>query len=174
MVRSVTSKVKWAAPLLLRTRVVGLLLAGWIGLMALGLTGCASRPANVLEEPIVGSGVIGDLVASGRPTAVLIYPAGYCFSCSPELARWQRLDRDGHVEVVILLTEKPSGSDRCALALRRIRVSGVLLDSEQGVPREYLVEKGRVQVAAVGVEETGGNSAVLMDVMNRQRRLSPG
>lgn len=140
-------------------------------LLAVLLAGCGSAPASVLDERLVGGRTIADVVARDRATAVLVYPLGYCFACAPQIAQWQQFQREGRVQLVVVLEKEPSETDKRALAVRRIELGGVLATpiwrKPASVPREYLVEDGRVTRAAVGVKETGARSLVLQEVASR-------
>ena len=136
--------------------------------------GCASRPASVLDERLRGGQTIAELAAGDRPTVVLVYPPGYCFTCAPQIAQWQQYEREGRIRLAVVLAEEPSEADKRALVMRRIKVSGVLSSppwrKASEMPREYLVEQGRVRLAAVGVEETGRKSLVFQEVARRPLR----
>lgn len=144
---------------------------------------CSTAPASTsdggaesaLEERVEGGARVGDLLAPDAPTAVLVYPARFAFTCSAELALWQDLARSGHVHLVVLLTREPTAADRRALALRRIQVAGVLADEAQGPggPREYLVEGGVVRLSAAGTKAAGANSGILAEVVRRAKSAPP-
>lgn len=140
-------------------------------LVSVLVVSCAAPSTSVLDERLVDGQTIRSTVAQDRPTVVLIYPPGYCFVCAPQLAHWQQFDREGRVKLALILAETPSDSDKQALILRRIRVSGVLSthfwSKGPTVPREYLIEAGRVRLEAVGVKQTGRNSNVLREIRNR-------
>lgn len=141
-----------------------------LGLTLLMQISCSSAPMNVLEAGTTQGSPVQELIADDRPSVILHYPASYCFSCGQSVAEWQELDRTGQVKLLILLTSEPSPGTRRSLALRRIRISGIveLTNSEQ-VPREYLVEGGEVKITARGAAETGRNSPVLAAIRNRGR-----
>jgi hypothetical protein len=146
-----------------RAAVVGCRGAGrwFLATVWLALAGCSSAPDSVLDARTTDGKPVRELVAAGMPTVILHYPPGYCFACGQDLGEWVDHERAGLAKLVILLTEEPSAGTRRALALRRIRVAGVIAPPDgRQVPREYLVENGEVTLATLDPQKTGRNSAV--------------
>jgi hypothetical protein len=136
----------------------------------LALAGCSSAPDSVLDARTTDGKPVRELVAAGLPTVILHYPPGYCFACGQDLGEWVDHERAGRAKLVILLTDEPSPGARRALALRRIRVAGIVAPPDgRQVPREYLVENGEVKIATLDPQKTGRNSAVFAAVRERFR-----
>lgn len=103
---------------------------------------------------------------------MLAYTTEYAFSCAATLNRWNELDRQGRVNLILLLTDEPSPADRRALARRRIQVSGVLASRSDREPREYLVDGRTASVVVESGERTGKRSDLLKRVMLAQGPVS--
>ena len=132
------------------------------------VAGCSSAHDSVLDARTTDGQPVRELVAADRPTVILHYPSGYCFACGQDLGEWVEHERAGRAKLVILLTDEPSPGARRALALRRIRVAGVVPPPDgRQVPREYLVEHGEVKIATLDPTKTGRNSAVFAALRER-------
>jgi hypothetical protein len=135
--------------------------------------GCASAPADVLGARTAEGRPVRELIAADRPTVILHYPSSFCFACGQDLGEWVDHDRAGRIRLVLLLADEPSAGTRSALAVRRIRIDGVVAPpGRTPVPREYLVENGRVRIATREPAEAGRNSPVLAAVRQRLRSTS--
>jgi hypothetical protein len=142
-----------------------LLAAGWVL-----LAGCGRQeaPPSLLDDETAAGVPVRELLSGARPNVILAYPAGYCFACAQQISEWQRLHRNGHANLIVLLAREPSAAERNALAVRRIPVAGVLRRA-RSEPEEYLVDGGRVRLLARGTGETGSGSRVLAAVRERAR-----
>ncbi|MEW5927239.1 MAG: hypothetical protein AB1941_07135 [Gemmatimonadota bacterium] len=104
---------------------------------------------------------VREMIAADRPTVILHYPSSFCFACGQDLGEWVEHDRAGRIRLVLLLADEPSAATRSALAVRRIRIDGVVAPPGwTPVPREYLVENGEVKIATAD-RDAGRNSPVL-------------
>jgi hypothetical protein len=111
---------------------------------------------------------VRELIAADRPSVILHYPSSFCFACGQDLGEWVEHDRAGRIRLVLLLADEPSVGARGALAVRRIKIAGVVEPRRRmQVPREYLVENGQVSLATQESTEAGRNSPVLAAVRQR-------
>lgn len=134
------------------------------------LAGCGREeaPPSLLDDETAAGVPVREFLSETRPNVILAYAAGYCFACAQQISEWQRLHRDGHANLIVLLAREPSAAERNALAVRRIPVAGVLRRA-RSQPEEYLVDGGRVRLLARGIGETGSGSRVLAAVRERAR-----
>jgi hypothetical protein len=136
----------------------------------LAQAGCASAPADVLDARTSAGTPVRELVAADRPTVILHYPSSFCFACGQDLGEWVEHDRAGRIRLVLLLADEPTAGTRNALAVRRIRIDGVVAPpGRMPVPREYLVENGTIRLASRQRTEAGRNSPILAAVRQRLR-----
>lgn len=98
---------------------------------------------DVRRERLLSGLQVGQLVRTDKPTVLLVYSPTNAFACRAALDEWKELERRGIVHVVFVLSEPPSEGDRRSLAIRRVRVDGVLktnaLLPRRPSPRAYLV-----------------------------------
>lgn len=145
----------------LATRCLALVFA------ARALAACSNEARRVEAAPIVGGGVLADMVANRDSAIVLFYAPDEPLACFDELARWLEVRRTGSVPVLIVLTARPDDAQRLRLRLARIPVDGVLDRSKPvstGGPVGALFVHGRLRSSA------GGN---LVPVASLLERLAP-
>lgn len=98
---------------------------------------------DVRNERLLSGLQVGQLVRMDKPTVLLVYSPSNAFACRAALDEWKELERRGAVHVVFILSEPPSDGDRRSLAIRRVRVDGVLKPNkwlpQRPSPRSYLV-----------------------------------
>lgn len=142
-----------------------------LGMMALvycgALAGCA-RPVNgaaatssILTRTLTDGRSVQQLVAGGKPTALLVYTPTICYSCGTPLPLWERAARDGKLRLVLVLTKPPSKAEQEQLILQRVRVAGVLAHSgseaaSASEPSEYVIRSDSIVAQAIGQAQIRG------------------
>lgn len=147
--------------------------------LVLGALGACGSPPTVLQARTEEGKPVRDLLVKRRPNVILFYPPDYCFSCGQVMSEWLELGRGKQVNLVVLLTQAPSGATRRSLEIRRIPIAGTVEGTNaQGTPEEYYVVDGVARIVARGPSDTGKNSPVLQAVRRRTQedaeRLAAG
>lgn len=121
---------------------------------AIGGCGSAAGQESVLNLRLSDGRLVGSLITSERPTALLLYDAATCLWCGTSLPRWEELERTGQVRVLIVLAGEPSKEQSIVLQTRRIPVAGHLRSAGGlTVPSEFVIEGDSVIGAAFGVAD---------------------
>lgn len=90
-------------------------------LLCVGCNDAAPKP------PVLDTGA-GPDASEERASVYLLFDPQDCFTCEAEMARWVAHRREYPSRVFIVLTRRPSASERQAIAVRRIPIDGVSQD----------------------------------------------
>jgi hypothetical protein len=132
-------------------RVVFRLIVVAAGFPGLAMIACGTSYDSVLDTKLASGQQIRDLVPGDSLTAVLIYQPAMCYSCSPMFARWESLQRDGRIALVLIMDTPPDEGEARALKIARIPVKGVLAHPfRSATPSELLIRYGTVIDSAEG------------------------
>jgi hypothetical protein len=125
------------------------------------LTACSDPLSRLLDRPLEGGGAVKDLLSDQRTNVLLVYDATTCFACGTRLPGWLEIARNQPIVVTVVLNGPANEGD--LRALRRWRVGNAALLAgkplrARSVPREYVIERGRVTARAEGKQQVRGSS----------------
>lgn len=122
--------------------------------MVLGCGQPVTPESLVLDSVLYDGRRLREALVPDAPSVVLVYGAAMCYSCSTMLTDWEKLERDGAVNLTLILTPPPTPDDRRALRRQRIRVGGELRSwPESRVPAELVFLGDSLVEAAWGARE---------------------
>jgi len=113
---------------------------------------------------------VGSLVSRQRPSVILFYQPGDCFTCNATMPEYLALQQAEKVHVVLIFTRPMTADETRRIAFLRLPVAGTLRASERVPAREFLVVGGRVK--AVSGDDTSGPGTSVLKVLRQELATS--